>query len=194
MKLQINLPDFDGFYNTILDDLYEITDDIENYGDVTEEEYNTINWKEVYKSIGEEYTYQYWEQNKEQLKELGINNIKFIKIDSPRFYNYSTDKLVVEVDFNSRAIKTKIKELKDSYSFKQYIKENYSSFSGFYSFYSNDSNTWTEEYLKKITKDNIILEGFLMYYMENDFIDYDKESLNYSVYEKRHEFLTFIEG
>jgi hypothetical protein len=192
MKLSINLPQFDGFYNSVFDDIFEISEDLESYGDVTQSEYDNINWDAVHNSIGKSYIDAFETDYKTELLFFGIKSITFEKIDSPKFYNFSTDKLVCLVDFNVKIFKSAVLDFisKNQKEFKIYATEKYKSYSGFISFYSEFSEVWTKEYIKKVTTDNCIFEGFLEFIMVHS-MEYDKESINSQILEKTHEFLTF---
>lgn len=191
MKLEINLPDFIGFYNTGLDD-FEISDDIESYGDVTHEQYELIDWEAVHTSIGKNWLDKFWEQNNEYLRGFGISKMTFKFIDSPKYYNYSTDKLVLDVTFNKAKFQTAIRKFiaENQNEFESYIKDAYSSRSGFISFYSNDATEWIESLLKNELNDNVVFEGFLEFILSYDGT-YNREEIFYDILENRYEHLYF---
>jgi hypothetical protein len=71
--------------------------------------------------------------------ELNIKGLKFIKLDSPREYNFTTDKILCECSDNEfysmfRAVKGELLE--------SICRENLTSRSGFASFYNPDYTTW----------------------------------------------------
>ena len=94
--------------------------------------------------------------------ELDLN---FIQIDSPKFYNFTTDKIEVEINEND------FNKLKDTYlnsnEFIDYVNENSKSYDGFISFY-NDFNEVIEE-------DEILLQYMFNYILK----EYADEIENY---------------
>lgn len=65
-----------------------------------------------------------------------IKNIKFIRLSSPRYYNFETDKLVLEVDCEWDQLLKYCEETKED--FNQYLQDNFTSYSGFTSFVPNN--------------------------------------------------------
>lgn len=160
--LEVNLPEFDGFYHSFLDitEFIEISNDLNLHGDMTQEEYDNIDWESTNINITKKYLDIWVRKNESVLKDLGIE-VTFSKLVSPKEYNFRTDECVITVSFDYKSLKDKLVNLtKDNIDFKIYIKEKYSSYSGFVSFYSNDAEVWLCEYLN--TKfDNIVFSGFL---------------------------------
>lgn len=193
MKIEIALPKFYGFYESPLDD-YEISDDIESYGDVTQDQYEKIDWKATHKAISIAYLDKYWEQNKETLNAFGISSLEFKGIDSPKYYNYSTDVLACYATLDKTKFRKEIKKLtrENWQAFEIYIKEKYSSRSGFVSFYSNDADKWIDNLLvNDLETDNNVLEGFLEFIMNME-CEYTENDLNDYISETKHEYLNFI--
>lgn len=127
---------------------------------MTQEEYDNIDWESTNINITKKYLDIWVRKNESVLKDLGIE-VTFSKLVSPKEYNFRTDECVITVSFDYKSLKDKLVNLtKDNIDFKIYIKEKYSSYSGFVSFYSNDAEVWLCEYLN--TKfDNIVFSGFL---------------------------------
>lgn len=90
---------------------------------------------------------------KHQLESATGNVIKKIstrkfELDSPKEYNFTTDKLIVNVEFRLRALEHWC--LKDKpEKFNEYLKQNYSSYDGFISFTPNSIDAFKEEYFNK---------------------------------------------
>lgn len=136
MKVEVILPFFHGFYNSIHDDkLNDLAQDED--GDWCEEEAEKIDWQKARIEYCKEYV--------DKFSELTEIAMEFKELDSPRFYNYSTDKIVVEIslsvlaDIYAKTIKNYCDELSDK------IEENHSHRSGFISFYSNDIEHWIKK-------------------------------------------------
>ena len=71
-------------------------------------------------------------------------------------------------------------------SFKDFIKEKYSSRSGFHSFYPNGCEVWMTEYLTDENIDNGIVEGYLEFLQDDDM-----DSLIYEVIDNSYELINY---
>jgi hypothetical protein len=114
-----------------------------------------------------------------------IKSIKFESVVSPKRYNFSTDviNIIVDCDFDRL-----IAEFKKHPQAAEYIKETYTSRSGFSSYYENDLGDWLKtvkrdighktgsmlELLLSDVKEYDIYEDVKSDIYESDFIDYDK--------------------
>ena len=110
---------FGGFYHS------EHSDNIDS-----EEEMYGYNWEEIdYKKTHLNYCNSYLNKLSEELE----IDLKFIQLDSPREYNFTTDKILCSIsenDFNTLLAAYDTKELFN------YIEEHSKSRDGFHSFYS----------------------------------------------------------
>jgi hypothetical protein len=70
-------------------------------------------------------------------------DLEFEQLESPKQYNYSTDRIFVSIPL--RQINKIRKEVEKNKKWPQYIKENFTSYDGFSSNYENDSTheEWT---------------------------------------------------
>lgn len=170
MKLEFNLPQFDGFYHSLLD----ISDYLEHsVGDdedihlMTESDYDSINWNETETKISKRYLDVWIEKNTEVLESFGLSKIQFKDIDRPREYNFTTDKCVCTVTFNKSKFITLAREhiQANRTEFEQFLQDNYKSYDGFCSFYAHDFDTWNGAYMND-EFDNVIFEGLLQFICE----------------------------
>ena len=194
--LTIDLPLFTGYYSNPLYDVQSAEDDviehleIENDILLTDEDIYKIefNYKDYYNRISKDLC----ESVENLLFDLNIiTDIKFVELVSPKYYNYTNDRIVVDINFNTETYNTILDYLKENKeAFKEYLKDNYSSYDGFISFLSNDYEVWMEEYLK-VGSDNIetCLSGVLDFilkeneYNEISLLDDDcMQSINYIEY------------
>ena len=94
-------------------------------------------------------------------------NLKFIKIDSPKFYNFRTDKIEAEINEND------FNKLKDTYlidketqwwnkEFIDYVNENSKSCSGFISFYNG---------FNEVIKEDEVLLQYMFNYILKEYAD-----------------------
>lgn len=154
------LIDFGGFYHSIHSEL------IDNMIETFEiNEYN-VNYKETCNSYCNEFI--------NSLNDMLELNLKFVKIDSPKFYNFSTDKIEAEINEND------FNKLKDIYlssqEFIDYVNENSKSYSGFISFYNGFNEV--------IKEDEVLLQYMFNYILE----EYANEIDNY-IYEMDFEII-----
>lgn len=118
--------DFGGFYHSIHSHIIEdrIEMDLEWGEDLQEDGFDSVNWRETFIDYSKEYIYRLNE-------ELDLN-LSFIDLYSPRFYNYTTDKIVVKV--NEEDEKTLFKHTYNN-DFLEWANPRLTSRSGFHSFY-----------------------------------------------------------
>ena len=126
MRKQITLP-FVGFYGSILSDALDNI--VENYDEYAEHTSQT--WSAIYEQVAKNYADRY---NELFLEETGINlQIEFVKLWSPRFYNFETDRIYVTADEDSlEKVITKI----GISEVRKKLREQYKPHSGFSPFSS----------------------------------------------------------
>lgn len=158
------LPVFPGFYGTYFD--Y----DREEF-DCEEEQvsYNLLEWdyEDYRKRVAEACISSVW--NYFKLDRFTFD-IEFEKVYSPRFYNFENDAIYCTYKVSDKDFAELIKYCKDNLSdFKTFLKEKYSSHSGFVSFFDIEPETWFNEYLND---DNDKFEkaftGVLEFYLTNE--------------------------
>lgn len=157
-NVEIEAPHFPGFYNSVYDaNLDNWEDDFEAVfgGKVNEDTYNALkdemknnrwdyfNNDEYMKAIGENYA-ECLENVLNNIDGMPKLKVKFIKIDSPKFYNFETDKCICKISgINKKSLKKIIKLVKKWESeLRTKIKEDWSSCSGFISFIDNNYDHW----------------------------------------------------
>lgn len=67
---------------------------------------------------------------------IGIEKIKFDKSQSPKYYNYSNDSILVNISYNMDIMKQYLINNKEAFS--EYIKDENTSYDGFFAYLSND--------------------------------------------------------
>lgn len=164
------LLDFGGFYYSHHD--YALETAVENFclddmGEFNQSEYENIDFTALYKAYSKEYIEKFNEWLNDEL-ETEIELI-YKSLRSPKFYNYSTDKICLEIsEQDAKKVNSKLPENKD---FLEYLKERTTSYPGFVSSYSFD------EVMNN--KDNVLINYIL------DFLSmqYNDEALTCSIYE-----------
>jgi hypothetical protein len=130
---------FSGFYESIHNDnidqaenlLFANNDGISNEGLQTRF-FKECNYSQVFKKYAEAYADQFSEDFK-------IRSLKFVELNSPRQYNFSTDHIVCSI---SRADLRVIYKATDRQKLTDHVRENCTSRSGFMSFYDPDLKKW----------------------------------------------------
>ena len=128
-KLESTIP-FDGFYESFISDdidhqigqqiewdtdIYDLNEDEQQ---VLEDSYLSVNRSSFYNRIAEDYTNFYIDALNERLKGFTLK-AKFKLLTSPREYNFSTDRIFIEIeknhaiDFIKYIIKNYKKELEE---------------------------------------------------------------------------------
>ena len=116
------------------------------------------------------------------IKKISTRNFE---LDSPREYNFTTDKLIVNVEFRLRALEHWC--LKDKpEEFSKYLKENYSSYDGFISFTPNSIDAFKEKYFNEYKtfeerERNNLINVMLEFYFECQ-IDFELDVNDQIVY------------
>ena len=181
-KLESTIP-FDGFYESIIsaDIDHQIGQQIESDCDIydlneSEEEilynnYLSVNTSYFYDQIAEDYTNFYIDALNERLEGFTLK-ATYKCFESPREYNFETDRIFIEieenhaVDFIKHIVQNYKKELEKT------IQDMFTSRSGFISFYKNSIDLWTKDF--KEWDCNMIGTCFELF-------DLEEEEVNYSL-------------
>lgn len=136
--IKTSLPIFTGYQYTIFGSIIE---DIENDGrdDISEEEFEERFMKIPYNEIRRDLAVLACEFVEQSLSEF-VSSVVYDGIDSPKFYNHSNDLIDCTIEYDSDAIRDFIYKHDDD--FDEFLKKNFTSYSGFMSFYSNKFDVW----------------------------------------------------
>jgi len=173
MKINTNLPGFTGYYGSIFDDA-DTSNEVEYINEQRAEkglepiDENLINWnyKQYYEELNESLT----NVVEDFLIDLNmIKSIKFIKLHSPKYYNYTNDVIECEIEVNVKEVKKYIKN--NIEEFETYLEDNFKSRSGFISFYEYDINFWLDKMKNFKSLDHIETDAILNFICENENFD-----------------------
>lgn len=169
------LPIFPGFYGT----WYEPNEQDEF--DYINEQRELINLKPLpFEAVKFNYDTYYNDVAKnacnyiESMLNKFVTSIKFESVNSPKEYNFSNDSVNIEVELNNKNIAQILYFLLNNKErFDKYIYENYTSCSGFISWFDNDANNWLNEFNKVIEDKHQLgaLLQFICYTIEPDIKD-----------------------
>ena len=182
MKVQTFLPVFNGFYNTLFEDLiYNATDNaIEYYNEQNNTSLNYDDFDFDFTTIKNEICRDAVLKVEEKLNEIGINcTINFENLVSPRECNFDNDSINIEINF--KKFSQVIEILDQNYdSFSQYIKDNYTSCSGFISSYSSYSSDWMED-LRENGENETHKVGAVLDFILQEVEEYNDECLYFEL-------------
>tara|TARA_B100000497_G_scaffold127402_1_gene169080 strand:- start:3023 stop:3622 length:600 start_codon:yes stop_codon:yes gene_type:complete len=149
--IKFNL-EFGGFYHSIHSNIIDdgirnsFQDDVDFDSFYDSDEYDKIDWN----SVHNEYCKIYIDILNHELD----LNLKFIKLNSPRFYNFETDKIEAEIsDKEFNKLKTEYLKSKE---FVDYVNESSKSYDGFISFYNG---------IDEVKADDEILLNYMFNYI-----------------------------
>ncbi len=157
LKVNTWLPVFPGFYNSIFepdetDEMYYINKERQEKG-LSELDWNQFEWD--YEEYQNNICLQCTDHVDGVLKDLDFaNSVTFERLSYPQYYNFRNDSIDCEIEFTEKQLQAIYKYLEtNADEFKEYIKDHYTSCSGFISSYSNDSEAWLYDF------DEIILDS-----------------------------------
>ena len=176
-NIESYLPLFDGFYNTHFEYNNE-DDDIQWYNEThgTDLFYEDFDWN--YTERQQRISKQVCDIVNGLLSDEDINmTINFQKLVSPKFYNFTNDSIYCEYVISQKEYDKIIDYIKVNWSnFEEYIKDRYTSRSGFTSSHSNNAEVWMN---------NIKSESHLEHNFGTvlEFILQNEEYESYNIYE-----------
>ena len=138
---------FQGFYGSMHEGCIGSTVEMEidhylgeDGGNKTQDQVNE--WQESinYCSIFEAYSKHYVDFVN---SELGLASLTYKELVSPKEYNFTTDRIFCTVGYAD--IRRLYALYRHSDSFRELIKDQFTSYDGFASFYSNDVADWIEK-------------------------------------------------
>lgn len=190
------LPIFNGFYNTIFDSTSQIDNEVYSINqERREKRLDNID----YEALKIDNTSYENEVSKElcyilenELENF-VTKIVYEKLISPKTYNFSNDSIDVVIEPKTKAIKKYIYEYKEK--FIQYLKNNYTSYDGFFSHFSNDFDTWKNDTnnFTNFSKNGHILGSILQFIALNEGITefnlYDRLEVHISSYIENYDLL-----
>ena len=167
MKIKTWLPLFPGFYESLYS--YQF-DDIEHMlfdncravpkqlmGWISSRISDYVDYSAYENQVAKNFTDCIESEIKERFPEL-VKSIKFEKIVSPKYYNFSTDSIDIEVDIDFEKLISLFLADKQS---AEYIKKRYASYDGFMSHYENNLDDW----LKTVKEDKAHKTGAMLEFL-----------------------------
>lgn len=174
MKINTDLAGFYGYYGSIFDDVntsheFEYINEQRTENGLKElENDNDINWD--YNSYYSELNKQLTNCVEEFLTDLKIvKSIQFVKLHSPKEYNFVNDRIECIADVNVKNCKKYIND--NLTEFEKYLIDNFKTRDGFSSFYEYDLNFWLNKMKSFKNLDHIEIHAILNFICENENFD-----------------------
>jgi hypothetical protein len=172
MKTQTWLPVFPGFYGTIFEG--DETNEIDYINEQREtNKLNPIEFDQIdfdYESREIEISKECCNFIESELSEF-VRSVKYENTTYPKEYNFTNNSINCEIDIKVNEVKRFVKA---NFKFwQQYLKDNYTSYDGFWSHHSNNAfdNEWN---LSKALKDSHNAGAILQFIcMVNEITSYD---------------------
>ena len=189
-KILVQIP-FSGFYCSVWDSLIDgaIESEIEWYNKENRTEKTSddfeFDYRAIFEKIAKKYCF-YWgnQLNDSILFNTGESfdiSFKFESLQSPKYYNFETDRIFAYCDFE------KFKELYNylaKYGFKEWLWERMKPRSGFIPHYSNCLEDWGDIETWDYNQYGLFLEWLNGQYIEEwDLEDSLLETVNYGIIE-----------
>lgn len=142
---EMSIP-FQGFYESLWDlqqdsaieSMFE-NDSGELNQEAFDSAYNSANWAQCRKAIAKQYTAELEAKIQEELPNFSM---EFVELESPTFYNYSTDQISVKLPAES--VVALIQACRPS-ALQAVLIDRHTHRSGFVSSYSNKLSDWLEK-------------------------------------------------
>lgn len=128
---------FDGFYESKLynaDTIYNINESRDD--DEPEYDFEDGGFEKYCDDVSRQCVDALFD-NLDQSQNQIIKSMKFVKLHSPKYYNFETDKIECELDIDWDALIDYIKSVREK--FDEYLHENFTSYDGFVSFVPNNA-------------------------------------------------------
>lgn len=185
-KIELELPFFKGFYGSWLDDEieqhieYELNEMGVNYDDVNVKYDYTEYSKGIFDFVNSEYL----------AKLHFLQDCEFLELWSPKYYNYTNDKIYFNCNIDVDAFLRWFNDLmlNDGSDVSEMVKDSiideHTSCSGFVSFHSNKLSDWVLDINKMDLSDSktVYKIGFVIgAYLENERIFLDDRADNFEL-------------
>lgn len=172
MEIQIEFGGFYGFHDEYIENRIEIDNDFSSGNDIDHYlDIENVDWNATFKDYAENWLHRF---------NMFCNlSLEFVGIDSPKYYNYRTDKIIAKVndaDINDLMV------FVDYVAFYEWAKPQLQSRSGFHSFYNGVDDLI--ERAKNDDDDKSILLGMVCNYLiELNEVNEDIYELEYNIIE-----------
>jgi hypothetical protein len=166
---------FSGFYYSVHDQELDYileqcfsNDCGDVYNSLAQSAHDNADWFSIHSGYAKLYTEAF-------AKEFELETVKFKKLDSPKYYNFETDRIFCEINISevNRLYKTVCKKV-----LEDRIQERFTSRDGFISFYPNELAKWPNKLEDwDINQVGTLIEAYTVHvepeFLHNQFKEYD---------------------
>jgi hypothetical protein len=185
MKVELALESFTGFYESIYSQEIDeyIESDLNMRGWLYEETNIKIDFEELAKRIVkatieldffDEFDF--------------ISNVEYSDLYQPKYYNFQTDRIFFNCDFDLTQFKAFLLDLEeyDIDLIEDLVETKHTSCDGFISFHSNDWESWKKDIFNctELDKDLKYKIGFIIGILMDYYNDFDNYSFDNHIHEK----------
>lgn len=138
-------------------------------------EWDISNFQDFMYEVGKEAVSLIWENIPDE--DGIILEMEFVGISSPRFYNFSTDRICANITVDYEKLKDYCL-ISNRDKFDEHLRENFSDGDGFWSFVANNVKDFESELETESEKyDNVMVEYYLLNlpYIQGDFSEYRQD-------------------
>ena len=160
MEIQIEFGGFYCYHEEYIQDMIEIF----------EIDCDDVDWNATFKDYAKNWLWRF--------NNMSNLDLEFIGIDSPKFYNFRTDRIIVNVPNECADKMLQYTKMED---FQQYANEQLTSHDGYVSFFDNIDDLVIKAY--KSDDDMALLLGLICDYI------IDLEEVNQDIYELEYEII-----
>ena len=161
MEIQIEFGGFHGFHEEYIDCK------IQDWGDI---DYEYVDWNATFKDYAKNWLHRF--------NMMSNLSLEFVGIDSPKYYNYRTDRIIAKVNYNN--INELMLFIVDD-EFKEWANPQLQSYDGFMSFYNGIDDLI--ERAKNDDDKSILLGMICNYLIKLNEVNEDIYELEYDIIE-----------
>lgn len=156
---------FAGFYES---NLYN-SDMIANatYGEDAEFDFVDGGYEAFERAVAERCTNELWNNITQPDGEI-IRDMQFVAVHSPAYYNFTTDKIEIDVECDFMALEKYVRETHRE-DFNEYLQNNFTSYDGFISFVPNNVTEFFNELENDFERlSQVMLEFYILHNLDAD--------------------------
>ena len=116
-----------------------------------------------------------------------IKSIKYNGLDSPKYYNFETDKILLDMEIDQEKLEQYCFTTNRAV-FHKYLYDNFTSYDGFHSFIANNVADFVIQYEDEGKTDRC-LDVLIEFYFFNELTDWDEENMRYDMQDIANETL-----
>lgn len=171
MEIQIEFGGFYGFHDEYIENRIDIDNDFSSGNDIDHYlDIENVDWNATFKDYAKNWLHRF--------NMMSNLSLEFVGIDSPKYYNYRTDRIIAKVNYNN--INELMLFIVDD-EFKEWANPQLQSYDGFMSFYNGIDDLI--ERAKNDDDKSILLGMICNYLIKLNEVNEDIYELEYDIIE-----------